>query len=186
MDQNEAVNQVWRDFGDRLRRFITKQVRQEPDADDVLQDVFTRIQSGLAGLKDDEKLEAWLFQVARRAIADHHRRRRPVELSSEQAEPVPESEIPRELASCLTPLMGQLDAADREALKLTDLDGLPQKDLAARLGLSITGAKSRVQRARSRLKEVLLACCEVETDRRGNALDYRPRRSSCDCDALAR
>jgi hypothetical protein len=52
---------------------------------------------------------------------------------------------------------------------------------AARLGLSISGMKSRVQRGRRQLKRVLVDCCEVELDRRRSVMGYRPRRASCDC-----
>jgi RNA polymerase sigma-70 factor (ECF subfamily) len=181
MDQNEAVTRVWRSFGDRLRRFIAKQVHHEHDADDILQNVFTRIHAALPGLNDEEKLEAWLFQVTRRAVMDHFRRRRSLALSSEPSLPLPDSDVPSQLASCLRPLMEELDAPDREALRLTDLEGLSQKDLAGRLGLSQTGARSRVQRARGRLKEILLECCEIDLDRRGNALGFTPRHSVFNC-----
>jgi RNA polymerase sigma-70 factor, ECF subfamily len=167
---------AWTAFGDRLRRFIVKRVRNDHDADDILQDVFTRLQTGADGV---ENLEAWIFQVTRHAIVDHFRKRPAVELTTDPAEPPPAEDVARELASCLLPMLQQLDEEDRNALRLVDLEGLGQKELAARLGLSITGAKSRVQRARMRLKEILLACCEVERDRRGNALSYAPRGTSC-------
>jgi RNA polymerase sigma-70 factor (ECF subfamily) len=76
-------------------------------------------------------------------------------------------------------MMALLPEEDREVLRRADLEGLSQKDLAARLGLSVTGAKSRVQRARKRLKEAVLDCCHVEMDRRGNAIDYTRKRRDC-------
>jgi RNA polymerase sigma-70 factor, ECF subfamily len=75
--------------------------------------------------------------------------------------------------------MSLLPEADRKALKMTGLEGLSQKELAARLGLSVTGAKSRVQRARVRLKEAILDCCHVEMDRRGTPIDYARKRGEC-------
>jgi RNA polymerase sigma-70 factor (ECF subfamily) len=83
------------------------------------------------------------------------------------------------VASWLDPMMALLPEEDREVLRRADLEGLTQKELAARLGLSVTGAKSRVQRARKRLKEVLLGCCHVEMDRRGNAIDYTRKGRDC-------
>lgn len=171
-----TASDVWTAFGDRLRRFIVKRVRNEHDADDILQDVFTRLQTGVDGV---ENLEAWIFQVTRHAVVDHFRKRTAVELTTDPAEPQAAEDVTSELASCLAPMMELLDEADRNALRLVDLEGLGQKELAARLGLSITGAKSRVQRARKRLREVLLDCCRVELDRRGNALSYAPRSASC-------
>jgi RNA polymerase sigma-70 factor (ECF subfamily) len=158
-------------------------VREENDVQDVLQDVFARIHSGLRSLREDEKLEAWLFQVARHAILDHFRTRsgmrRAGELPDDLSEKIPPADVSAEVASWLEPMMGLLPEDDREALRLTDLDGLRQKDLAARLGLSVTGAKSRVQRARARLKDALLRCCHLETDRRGNVIGYTRKKSDC-------
>jgi RNA polymerase sigma-70 factor (ECF subfamily) len=174
---------VWTQFGDRLRRFIAKRLREESDIEDVLQEVFTKIHAGLGTLKHSQKLEAWLFQVARRAIHDHLRRcslkRRPGELPEEIAEKTPPPTVISEVASWLEPMMDLLPREDRLALRLADLDGLPQKELASRWGISGTAAKSRVQRARRRLKEVLLECCHIEVDRRGNAIGYRPREGNC-------
>jgi RNA polymerase sigma-70 factor (ECF subfamily) len=178
-----SPGELWKSFSDRLRRYIAKRVRNEHDSDDLLQEVFAKIQAGLDRVESEEKLEAWLFQITRRTIADHFRMRRSPGLPAEIAEEIPESDVSSEVASWLTPMMESLDEDDRETLRLTDLEGLPQKELAARLGLSLTGAKSRVQRARKRLKEILLDCCQIETDRRGNALSYTPKNcSSCSCD----
>lgn len=168
--------EVWTEFGERLRRFIVKRVRNEHDADDILQDVFIRLQTGVDGV---ENLEAWIFQVTRHAVADHFRKRPAMGPATEPVEPRRDEDVAGELASCLLPMLELLEEADRDALRLVDLEGLAQNELAARLGLSITGAKSRVQRARKRLKEILLDCCEVERDRRGNAMSYAPRGSSC-------
>jgi RNA polymerase sigma-70 factor, ECF subfamily len=172
-----TTGDLWTAFGDRLRRYIAARVRNEHDAEDILQDIFTRLQRGIDGVED---LEAWLFQVTRNAVADHFRKRgHPVELKVDPAGPEPAGGVTAEVASWLAPMMELLDAPDREALRLVDLEGLGQKELAERLGLSVTGAKSRVQRARKHLKEILLDCCDVELDRRGNALSYTPRSAAC-------
>ena len=68
----------------------------------------------------------------------------------------------------------------REALILSEYQGLSQKDVADRLGISLSGAKSRVQRARRQLREMFLACCHFEMDRRGRILDYYARCPECD------
>ena len=66
----------------------------------------------------------------------------------------------------------------REALLLTEYEGLTQQQLAERVGISLSGAKSRVQRGREKLKQILLDCCHVELDRRGGIIDYQ---GQCDC-----
>jgi RNA polymerase sigma-70 factor (ECF subfamily) len=174
-----STQAIWMQFGDRLRGFIARRVRGDADIEDVLQEAFAKIHAGLGGLKAGEKLEAWLFQVARRAMMDHFRKRRPLELKADLPGKIEAGDLRAEVASWLDPLMTLIPEEDREALRLTDLEGLSQKDLAARLGLSVTGAKSRVQRARRRLKQALLDCCHVELDRRGNAIDYTKKRGDC-------
>lgn len=177
------TTEIWKAFGDRLRRYIRKSVGNEADADDVLQDVFTRLQAGIKGVRDSAKLESWIFQVTRYAIVDHLRnragRKRWYELPSDLVEEPAPQDMSALVASWLTPLMTELPEEDREALRLTAIEGLSQKDLAARLSLSTTGARSRVQRARNRLKQVLLDCCQIERDRRGNAISFTRRRDPC-------
>jgi RNA polymerase sigma-70 factor (ECF subfamily) len=174
-----TTDAVWAAFSGRLRGFIAKRVREEVDIDDILQDVFAKIHEGLRKLKESEKLEAWLFQVARRSIVDHYRRRRPAELPEDVAETSPAKDISAEVASWLDPMMALIPEEDRDALRLTELQGLSQKELAERLGISVTGAKSRVQRARARLKEAVLDCCHIELDRRGQPIDYTRKRRDC-------
>jgi RNA polymerase sigma-70 factor, ECF subfamily len=181
-----SAQDVWTSFGERLRRFIASRVRNAHDVDDVVQEVFARIHAGLDSVERPEAMESWLFQVARRAVVDHYRKRAsagiPVELRFEPSDNPAPNDVASEVASWLEPLMELLDEPDREALRLVDLEGLGQKELAARLGLSVTGAKSRVQRARARLKKVLTDCCAIELDRRGNAIGYTPRDcTSCSC-----
>jgi RNA polymerase sigma-70 factor (ECF subfamily) len=67
----------------------------------------------------------------------------------------------------------------REPLLMADFEGLPQREVAQRLGLTLSGAKSRVQRGRALLGEHLARCCEVELDAEGRVADFRRR--ECDC-----
>jgi RNA polymerase sigma-70 factor (ECF subfamily) len=162
-----------------LRRFIRARVRHADDADDLLQDVLARLHEK----PPDGDVAAWIWTVARHAIIDYYRRRRPAApLPAGLAADSPAPRVSRKIASWLRPMMERLPAADREAIVAADLDGLPQRELASRLGLSLTGAKSRVQRARARLRTILLECCAVEFDRRGHASGYTPRRRGCCAD----
>src|SRR5262252_2378026 len=94
-------------------------------------------------------------------------------------EELPDDDIVSELLPCIRAMVLSLPAQDRQALILTEYQGLTQKELAQRLGLSLSGAKSRVQRAREKLKQQLLACCHFELDRRGHIIDYQPRCVCC-------
>lgn len=109
-------------------------------AADVLQETFVRIHDGIDGLRDDDRIVAWVYRIARNAIADHHR------------------------------------AASR-AMEMAEVERLPQQVVADRLGLSLSGAKSRIQRGRAMLR----SCCHVDLDRYGNVVDYRRHGACCVC-----
>jgi RNA polymerase sigma-70 factor (ECF subfamily) len=181
---------IWREFHDGLLGFISRRVPSRETAEDILQDVMLRIHRSAAGVERAEAVGAWVHAIARNAIADHFRSasvRR--ELAAESAiDPEalgePEADPPDvrgELAACIAPLLRRLSPSFREALTLTELEGLTQEEAAARVGLSLPGMKSRVQRARRQLKQVLVQCCEVEHDVRGGLAGYQPRRGSCAC-----
>jgi RNA polymerase sigma-70 factor (ECF subfamily) len=79
-------------------------------------------------------------------------------------------------------MIAALPESYREAIQLAEINGLTQLEAARRSGLTFSGMKSRVQRARSQLKDMLLDCCRVELDRRGGILDYAVRDATkCPC-----
>lgn len=175
-----SVETLWADFASQLRGYIRSRVRDHAAAEDILQEAFIKIHRKLPTLRSNQKLEAWIWRITRNAIADHFRRRvnaeplpAEVELATE-----PDADLP-DLACCLRKFVDQLTPAYREALLLTEWQGLSQVDLARKLSLSTSGAKSRVQRARIELKGLLEDCCRFELDRRGNIIELTPRQLSC-------
>jgi RNA polymerase sigma-70 factor (ECF subfamily) len=78
-------------------------------------------------------------------------------------------------------MVNALPETYRLPLLLSELEGLPQKEVARRLGLSLSAAKSRVQRGRERLKGVFAECCHVETDHRGSLTSYQRKKGECRC-----
>jgi RNA polymerase sigma-70 factor, ECF subfamily len=173
---------VYERFDAPLRRFVRSRVRDRDAADDVLQDVYLRVHSRLHTVRDCAKLSSWLYQVARNAIVDHYRARRPaVDLPDALPSPADpcEDDVQCELAAGLAPMIESLPERYREALRLTVGEGLTQAELAARLGLSLSGAKSRVQRARDQLERMLLECCHFELDRFGHVIGYAEHCACC-------
>jgi RNA polymerase sigma-70 factor (ECF subfamily) len=186
-----AVEGIWREMHAPLLRFIARRVADPRDAEDVLQDVMVRIQRHAGAMDEFEHLGAWVHQVTRSAIVEFYRRRgarpeQPAGSAGDLGEPesLPPDEPRGELTACLQPLMQRLPVAYREALELTEFGGITQVEAAEQLGLSTSGMKARVQRARGQLRDLLLQCCEVELDRRGGVADYRARAGDCGrCDA---
>lgn len=181
---------LWHEFHANLLRFVARRVRNPADAEDVVQRVFLQVHRALPTLRDADRIHAWMYQTTRRAIVDFYRapaRRREVATGGadqfDEAAPAEENEPAAlsELAGCLRPLMAGLADTDREALALVEFEGLTQVEAARRLGVSVSGMKSRVQRARYRLREIVDACCRVNQDRRGGLLSYSERDAGCGC-----
>ncbi len=190
-DVSLSTEGVWTELHANLRSFVARRVREPADVDDIVQRVFLRVHRALPTLRDIDKLHAWMYQTTRRAIADfyrspsHHREVATGSaddfadaLATVDSEEIQESAA-RELSTCLNPLMRNLAAADQQALQLVEFDGLTQVEAAARLGLSVSGMKSRVQRARSHLRVALDDCCRIALDRRGGVISYQARTGSC-------
>lgn len=181
MNQTE-LEPIWEQYCCRLLSFIRSRVNDPVEAEDILQEVFMRIHRHLCCLPAPEKLEPWIYQITRNLIIDHYRQRKelveiPDSLSEEPD--FPETDPQAELALSLGEMIDQLPEHYRQALILTEYQGLSQKELAEQLGISFSGAKSRVQRAREKLKDMFLACCHFELDRRGRIIDYYPRCCCC-------
>ena len=173
------MTNLWQEHKARLRGNIVKQVRDDDAADDILQEVFLKVHKSLHTVKSQCSITAWLFRIAANAVADHYRSQKPwEELPEELAAPEPERDYTAELASCLQPLIADLQEKYKSALLLSEIQGLPQKEVARRLGISLSGAKSRVQRGREKLRLRLLDCCDIQTGR-GGVIGYEPRGKEC-------
>ena len=177
------TDELWTAFGGPLKRFIAKRVRDEYDAEDLLQEVFLRTHAAVHDVRDPDRVRPWLYRVATNVIADYYRERRLVDLpmmADELAEDAPGPDNANgEVARCLGPMIDRLPEGYRRALVLADLEGRSQKEVAEELGLSLSGAKSRIQRARRKLKATLLSCCRFDLDRFGNVLDWQPKGKVC-------
>lgn len=165
-----------------LRRYVARRVSAE-HVEDLVQEVLLRLHLHAGELHDASRLPGWAFRVAQSVVVDHHRRRRPevaVELEEwEEPAEEPAGNVNEVVAGWLRPMIALLPAEYGEAVELVDVQGLSQREYAERAGLSLSGAKSRVQRGRRMLEEVVRRCCDLETDSRGNILGYTPRNCGC-------
>lgn len=176
----------WQEVAAQLRPFLARRVAPT-EIDDVLQEVFLRVQRGLPGLRDDERFTSWLFQIARNSVAEHLRvrARHPLAIGSEDGDAVDEPtdddrEAARSLACCVSIFVARLSSPYREAVTLVELEGLGVREAAEMVGISVSGMKSRVQRGRAQLRGMFDECCEIALDARGKVIDYARRPRPCE------
>ncbi|KGK92052.1 RNA polymerase sigma factor [Desulfosporosinus sp. HMP52] len=179
-----CINCVWEEFSLPLKRFIKNRVDNEQDAEDIFQEIFLKIHKNIDRVMNEDKIHAWIYRVARNTITDYYKRNHDkLEITdlSEDLESTTDEESSAniEIASCLKVMVDSLPETYKQAILLTEFQAMTQKELSKELGISISGAKSRVQRARKMLKDMLFACCQLEIDSRGNIIDYKHKSSEC-------
>jgi RNA polymerase sigma-70 factor (ECF subfamily) len=180
---NDTITDLWQAYHARLHRFIQQRVGEAAVADDILQEVFLRVLTRIETLSDQQKLQSWLYQITRHAIIDYYRTLQTWHsLPDGLMAPAPDeaAQARQELAQCLLPLLQCLPDTYRDALRLSEIEGLPLKHVAAEQGLSLSGAKSRIQRGRALLRAVLARCCQLAFDHRGTVVEYAPSGACAD------
>ena len=189
MSCQPSTETIWSSLSEDLRRFIRRGVPSGHVADDLLQETFMRVHRNVGSLEETDRLAAWVYKIARNVIHDHHRKRDGVAEGLLDADIADAEDDHFEQLRCvsagwLDELIQSLPDGYREAVQLSEIEGLTQQEVADRSGLSLSGAKSRIQRGRDMLKGALDRCCSFEFDRRGNMMGYEPRpdRTVCrDC-----
>lgn len=174
--QTIDVAAAWHELGDRLRVYVSRRVNPG-DADDVVQSVMVKLLERRGDIGADS-VRAWLFTVTRNAVAEYYRQRRPsIDLDAFDDLPETDHVDPADrtignLTDCLDPMLRTLPESDADLLRRIDLDGEAQTGLAASLGIPLSTLKSRVQRARTKLRSAFDACCAIDLGRNGAPIGF--------------
>jgi RNA polymerase sigma-70 factor, ECF subfamily len=174
---------AWRDIEARLRPYVARRVASAAEVDDIVQEILVRVHKGLATLRDDERFGGWVYRIAARTIADAAKAhaRDPIVLGDEVVDAAADGvaddapDLQLGLGECVALFVARLPSPYREAITLTELQGLTQKEAAEMLGTSLSGMKSRVQRGREKIREMFEECCDISVDCRGRVVDCEAR-----------
>src|SRR5688572_27147768 len=161
---------MWNELSTELRNFVYRKVKDRDAANDIVQDVFIKVQAKISQLRETEKIAGWIFQITRHTIADYFRAKAKTLTTAELQWDNDTQDFNDCVAFCLNKLMYTLPEKYREAVVLTEIENLSQTELAERLGISYSGAKSRVQRGRQMLKDKLTDLYNIKTDSYGNII----------------
>lgn len=172
MNSCNTTAQIWEQHSDKLKEFICNKLNHDDNCNDILHDLFLKITQKEERIKWIEQPASYVIKMAQNAVIDYYRsqKKAPKSLDTDY---ISNDEQPSEIQladCCLLSFIKSLPPLYGEALILTELEGLSQKQLAKKLNISYTGAKSRVQRARKMLKEAILSCCPYKFDKYGNII----------------
>ncbi len=171
---------IWKDFENKLLGFIKSRVSDNEISKDILQDVFVKIHLNIGSLKSTDRLSSWVYQITRNAIIDYYRKKK---IQTDKIPEVPENleddNLNADFYGCLKSHLNQLSEQDKKAIIQTSYKKVSQKDFAIQEGISYTAAKSRVQRARKKLNDLFVGCCQIQTDKYGNIISSE--NEDCNC-----
>ncbi|MCF8020673.1 MAG: RNA polymerase sigma factor SigZ [Vallitaleaceae bacterium] len=174
------TNNIWNKFNYELLNYIKSKVSDQYEAEDILQDVFIKIYKNIDQLDDEAKLKSWLYKITNNTIIDWYRKRKATDINIDLFDiPIRVEEdlltMNDEIGACLIKFLGRLPKKYRDPLEMYEFKGMKHKDISNVLSISLSGSKTRVQRARVKLREVLVACCELELDTYGNVMAYKKK-----------
>ena len=183
------VKEIWATFNEELRNYIMRKVSDEQTANDIVQDIFEKVIKNIQKLENVENLQEYLYKMARNAVVDSFRSRKLI-FEEIDANKVDSSIIVEEVTDskslngiiskcCIKPFIQKLPEKYRDALVASEINNVSQKELAEQLNISYSGAKSRVQRGREKLKTLLQECCNFEYDAYGNLIQKNSENCSC-------
>lgn len=172
MEANSTFINRWVEIQPRLKQFIYSKVKDSDEAKDILQDVYIKAFTRFDSLRDYSKLNSWLFSITRNEVNTFFNSRKKTQVKIPEMDTNENEFFSSCVAEYALPFINALPQKYSEALQLVFIDNLSQKELAKRLDISYSGAKSRVQRGKEKLKELIIACCTIEHDSYGNILDY--------------
>ena len=172
---NTDIQQIWTELNTDLERYICNKVNHQDHCNDILQEVYLKLVDNVEKIKNVENVKGYLIRISSNTIADHYRSSKYIDTAAEVDAPFSDTDscvcnTPDLAHTFLQRMIDHLPEKYRDALVKTELQGLSQKEYAKSLGISVSGAKSRVQRAREKLKDLILQCCDYQFDKYGNVI----------------
>lgn len=179
------IDSVWQQYSSKLKGLLHSKISNPADVDDLLQEILIKTHQQIGSLKSQDKIKPWLYKLANNVVIDFYRsqgQRAASQGDLEQEGVWAENALPlaqEQMSECVIPFINALPKRDAELLKIVDIQGRSQKEYAAELGLNYSALKSRVQRARQKLRALFESCCHLELDRQGNVIDFHEKSGQC-------
>lgn len=173
----DATLQLYNDLGSYLKNFIIKHIKNKEDAEDIFQEIFIKIHQKIHTVKEKEKIESWIFQIARNLIIDYYRKKKPMLEIHPDFHAINE-EIDKayeNIEKGLRILIHQLDDKYKDPLLLYEVEELSLKEISEKLKISVPAVKSRLHRARVQFKEIVYNFCHFEFDSLGTVINAYPK-----------
>jgi RNA polymerase sigma-70 factor (ECF subfamily) len=172
----KTITAIWNNYGEQLSAVICEKVNHQDYCNDLLQEVYLKILSNMDKIKKAENVLPYIIKLAHNTVLDYYRSNTLRVLNNEIPEILTTSEKEENSLTCrlansfLREMINSLPPVYRDTLIRVELEGVSQKQLAGEMGISYSGLKSRVQRARAMLRQAIVNCCDYKFDKYGNVV----------------
>ncbi len=164
------------DFDKKIADIVCRKVKDWDYCQDLQQEIYLKIMINLPKISQADNISAYLVRLTNNTIIDYYRKKERLPVQQELSEQVADEVTSKpdrslQLADCcLRPIIESLPVIYRDALVWVELEGLSHLQFAEKVGITLTNAKSRVQRAKEKLKLAILQCCNYQFDTYGNVV----------------
>lgn len=181
---DDKIKYIWNEFSSELYKYINSKVKNECDAEDILQDIFVKIYKNIDKVDEQTKLKSWIYKITKNTIIDYYRKKKDIPVDIKKLDKGLEGDnnsenMNEEISKCLEKMIFELPEKYQEVIELYDMKGMKHKEISEKLNVTISGSKMKVQRSKAKLKEILLQCCDFEVDAFGNIIDYKQKNTEC-------
>jgi RNA polymerase sigma-70 factor, ECF subfamily len=174
-----CILKAWSDNEHELKHWLIGQVADKDHVADPLHDIFIKALSQGNAFCNINNPRAWLFQVARNYLVDSYRKDKKLLPLSDDIDVEIDTDIIAtvdELTQCLPRVLSELNPEDSDLIQRCDIEGMMLQHYAQSNHLTLSATKSRIQRARKRLRENLTQKCQIVLDDRGSVCCFTPRK----------
>lgn len=170
----ELVAPVFQQYERELLNFIKKQLKDSEESEEVLNQILMKIYQHCEKLPGVSNTKAWLYQITKNAIYDYFKENKRKQNLNETTELIEEADesVFQSFEPLIPAIIRMLPEEYGVPVRMSDLEGIPQKEIAEKLGLSLSGAKSRIQRGREKLNALFFECCYLELDQKGVPVSF--------------
>ena len=162
------LHHLYNAYHKQIRSYINARIQDANLSQDLVQEAFLKVTEFCHKGGACQYPKSFIYRVAQNVLNDHLKKGGAIRLTDAQDRPVEKTGV--DFTSCLMKLMEKVPQPYREAVQLADLEQIPQKELAQKFNISLSGMKSRIQRGREKYKKVLEDTCEIEHDVFGNII----------------
>ncbi len=175
INTNAQFVHQWSAQQHHIEKYVLSVVKNTDDMHDIMQEVFLKAYTHYNSLNDTNKLKQWLYSIARNEVNAHFNAKKKLQQLHIDDDTEEVLVLNGDFERCIDTFINALPPKYSQAVQLAEIENLPQTELAKRLNISYSGAKTRVQRGREKLKQLMQQCCHINHDNYGNIVDYTPK-----------